>query len=102
MKRNFNLNNKNNEKLIVSYGESPNPLWKESLEGQRVIRIINGVGAAFITDKSGEGSIEVVLRKPYYFGILLFIFSVFLCVVIAVIKLIKKRRNRDEKSSGSN
>jgi hypothetical protein len=102
MKRDFSLNNPKNERLIVSYGESPNPLWKESLDGQRVTRVINGVGAAFISDKNGDGSIEVVLRKPYYLGILLLLISIVLFLGLIIRTYINNRRGKNEEAGDSN
>lgn len=71
MKRNMTIENPENERALISFGESANPLWKESFDGKRVDLAINGIRGGFITDKDGDGSIEVVLRKAYYFGLAL-------------------------------
>ena len=102
MKREFTLDNPHGERVVVSYGESPNPLWRESLDGQRVTQVINGVGASFITSKSGRGSIDIVLRKVYFIGIFLLLMSIILYLVVSIYNHIIKGRNRDEKYSDSN
>ncbi len=102
MKREVILNNPKNEKVMISYGESPNPLWKESFNGNRVVEVINGVGAAFITDKNGSGNIEIVLRKVYFLGIFLLLFSLVVYLLFTIYNHIIKGRKKNEKYNRSN
>ena len=97
MKRKVEINNPGNKELLITFGESPNPLWKESFEGERVDMVINGVSAAFITDKNGSGKIEIILRKFYYLGLLMFVISI---VLFQIIK-IHYRRHLNEKDKNS-
>ena len=91
MKRKVYLENPENNRLLVAFGESPNPLWKESYEGQRVDMIINGVAAGFFTDKNGSGEIAVVQRLFYYIGLVLFFTGI---LVFLAMRMIYKRRIR--------
>lgn len=68
MKRNFKITNPNNDKVLLNYSESPNPLWQISLGDfkDRGTLKLNGVTTGIITDQTGEGTIEIVIRKLYY------------------------------------
>lgn len=83
MKRNFKVSNPSNDQILLNYCESPNPLWQISLGDfkERGILKLNGVTTGIITDENGEGSIEVVIRKLYYFS---FIF-IFVGIIISYI-----------------
>ncbi len=108
MKREFQVVNPLNKRVMISYGESPNPLWRETLGGQRVDKIMNGVGAYFITQESGSGEVSILLRNIYYLGIILLIGSILGyigCRVLLFRRSQNKNRRREEKDgsdSGSN
>ncbi len=103
MKREFQVANPQKKRVLISYGESPNPLWKESIGGQRVDRIMNGVGAFFINEESGSGKVEILLRRVYYLGILIFIFSILICGIGSIFlrRIGKKDKFRKEGKNGS-
>lgn len=94
MKREFQIINPEKKRVMISYGESPNPLWKESIGGQRVDKVMNGVGAFFINEVNGKGEVTILLRWVYYLGIVLLIFSLF---TYGGYSIILWRRGRKEK-----
>jgi len=91
MKREFQVVNPDRKRVLISYGESPNPLWKESIGNQRVDRVINGVGAFFINEESGSGEVAILLRKVYYLGVVLLVFSFF---IYGGYRIFSYRRNK--------
>lgn len=97
MKRNIEIDNPHKERVLISYGESPNPLWKESISGSRVDGVMNGVGAYFINEDSGRGEVSILLRKVYYLGMLLLILyfaALGLYLLARYVKKIRERRKR--------
>ncbi|GLI54849.1 MFS transporter [Propionigenium maris DSM 9537] len=94
MKREFQVVNPLNKRVMISYGESPNPLWRETIGGERVDKVMNGVGAYFITEESGRGEVSILLRKVYYLGILLLIVSL---LTYGGYRVLLHRRSQKEK-----
>lgn len=72
MKRTFTVSNENHDRILLNFIESPNPLWNITLgdDSKRGTMTLNGVSTAIITNQSGDGTIEAVLRKLYYLGFL--------------------------------
>ncbi|WP_253199676.1 hypothetical protein [Clostridium gasigenes] len=70
MKRTFKISNPDNDRVLLNYAESPNPLWQILLGDfkDRGTLKLNGVTTGIITDQTGQGTIEIVLRKLYYFS----------------------------------
>ncbi len=102
MKREFQVVNPLNKRVMISYGESPNPLWRETIGGQRVDRVMNGVGAYFITEESGRGEVSILLRKVYYLGIILLLVSLLTYggYRVLILKKSKKEKSRREEKDG--
>lgn len=93
MGREISVDNQKNQDLLISFGESANPLWKESFGGNRLDMAINGIRGGFFTDKTGTAKIEVVLRKPYYLGLIL----LFLGVLGSLLALVVVKKNKGGK-----
>ncbi|WP_459479985.1 hypothetical protein [Clostridium saccharoperbutylacetonicum] len=83
MKRNFEISNPSRDKVLLNYSESPNPLWEISLGSfkERGVLKLNGVTTGIITDEDGKGTIEVVLRKLYYFSFIFIFVGIGLCYI---------------------
>lgn len=99
MKRNVSIKNPQNKWIMVSYGESPNPLWKESYEGKRVDKKIDGVASIFTTNKSGKGEIKIVQRALYYLGLISLIVGILMYPLYIVIERYIRRKNGKDNSS---
>ena len=84
MKRNFKINNPNNDRILLNYTESSNPLWQILLGDfkDRGNLKLNGVTTGIITDQTGQGTIEIVLRKLYYFSFAFIIIGFALSYII--------------------
>ncbi|PZD94726.1 hypothetical protein DNH61_17410 [Paenibacillus sambharensis] len=78
MKRTFTLDNPEQDRVLLNYMESPGALWELSFGGkQRGTMTVNGVSAGFIVSSDGEGRLEIVLRKLYYAGLIIFLVGMF-------------------------
>jgi hypothetical protein len=103
MKRVFSIDNKDKQRLLINFVESPNPLWEISLGNfkARGTMILNGVTTGFITGETGTGNLEIILRKPYYLSFIFvtFGFIIFIIIYRNVDKINKiiKRKNRKRK-----
>ncbi|ADL50735.1 membrane protein [Clostridium cellulovorans] len=84
MKREFQLTNSNRNTVLLNYCESPNPLWEISLGSfkERGTMTLNGVTTGIVTDESGKGKIEVILRKVYYGSFMLIGVGIIIFVVL--------------------
>lgn len=82
MKRTFSVDNPEHDRVLLNFMESPNPLWQLQLQEEQLrgTLTVNGVSTGFIVNGSGPGVIEVVLRKLYYGGLAIFVFSLFFSV----------------------
>lgn len=84
MERDFKLDNKENKRVLLNYIESPNPLWEVKI-GQykeRGTMILNGVTTGIITEETGEGKIEIILKNIYYLSFPLMFLSIILLIIL--------------------
>ena len=84
MKSEFIIENPPTNEKLLSFSESPSPMWNfiSDKKNEKNSIVLNSISSAYIIDGDSRGSIEINLRRAYYLGLLLIFFSPVICFLI--------------------
>ncbi|MCT4583913.1 MAG: hypothetical protein N4A54_03220 [Peptostreptococcaceae bacterium] len=94
MKKDIKVDVDGKQNYIISFMESPNPLWKENISQKRVDVAVNGVRGGLIDINQKEFKLEIILRKYYYLGLIMFL-SILLLSFLIMYYFNKKEARRN-------